>query len=150
MTQDAPQRMLALHELFHALRWLVRTGSRWRYVPRDLPPWHTVYVQTQGSLVAGCFGSNLYDLRHLLRIALGRNEESAAIVLDGDTLQGTIESGNRAGCDAHNEKRGSKVHVVVATLGHLLVALAAPTNEQERTPVGELVKAVQKATDQHV
>jgi len=47
MSQEAPQRQYALRELFNGLRWLVRTGSPWRYVPRDLPPWHTVYEQTQ-------------------------------------------------------------------------------------------------------
>lgn len=40
---DAPQRQHELREVFNALRWLVRTGSPWRY----LPPWEVVYSQTQ-------------------------------------------------------------------------------------------------------
>jgi hypothetical protein len=37
MPPDAPQRHHDLREVFNALRWLVRTGSPWRYFPNDLP-----------------------------------------------------------------------------------------------------------------
>jgi transposase len=47
MKADAPQREHALRELFNGLRWLARTGSPWRLMPHDLPPWHAVYQQTQ-------------------------------------------------------------------------------------------------------
>jgi transposase len=87
MTHDAPQREYPL-----------RTGSPWRYVPHDLPPWQTVYEQTQRWLAAGCFESIVHDLRHLLRMALNRTPEPTAVVLDGRTLQSTIESGNRIFC----------------------------------------------------
>jgi transposase len=39
MTEDAPQREHDLREVFNAMRWVVRTGSPWRYMPNDLPPW---------------------------------------------------------------------------------------------------------------
>ena len=44
--EDAPQRDHDLREVFNALRWIVRTGSAWRYMPHDLPPWEAVYQQT--------------------------------------------------------------------------------------------------------
>jgi transposase len=40
MNEAAPQRE-------HGLRYIVRTGAPWRMMPHDLPPWHTVYQQTQ-------------------------------------------------------------------------------------------------------
>ena len=55
MTEDAPQRDHSLREVFNALRFLVRTGSPWRYLPNDLPPWYTVYQQTMRWIKAGCF-----------------------------------------------------------------------------------------------
>jgi transposase len=39
MTEDAPQRTHSLRAVLHGLRWLVRTGSAWRLMPHDLPPW---------------------------------------------------------------------------------------------------------------
>ena len=62
----------------------------------------------------------------------------------------SIESGHRAGYDGYKVKRGSKAHVAVDTLGHLLAALVTPANEQERAQVGRLAQAVQEATGQSV
>jgi len=45
--EDAPQRNHNLREVFNALRWIVRIGSSWRYLPHDFPPCSAVYQQTQ-------------------------------------------------------------------------------------------------------
>ena len=62
MTEDAPQRHHDLREVFNARRWLVRTGSPWRFLPNDLPPWTAVYQQTQRWLAAACFEAMADDL----------------------------------------------------------------------------------------
>ncbi len=150
MTQDAPQRDYPLREVCNALRWLVRTGSPWRYLPNDLPPWWVVYQQTRRWVRAGCFENIVSDLRVLLRAASGRNAQPSAVMLDVRTLQSTPESGSQAGFDGHKKKKGPKVHVAVDTLGHLLAALVTPANAQERDQVAALCAAVQEATGQRV
>ena len=46
--EDAPQRNHELREVFNRLmRWSVRSGSAWRYMPHDLPPWEAVHQQTR-------------------------------------------------------------------------------------------------------
>ena len=97
--QDAPQRTHELREVFNGLRWIVRTGSPWRYMPNDLPPWEAVYQQTRRWLRASIFEAMVYDLRALLRLAEGRGKEPTAAVLDSRTLRSTPESGHRAGYD---------------------------------------------------
>ena len=47
MREDAPQREYPLRELFDALRYLVKTGCQWRFLPHDFPPWAAVYQQAQ-------------------------------------------------------------------------------------------------------
>src|ERR671938_417868 len=47
MTEEAPQREYSLREVFNGLRWIIRAGAPWRLMPHDLPPWYTVYQQTQ-------------------------------------------------------------------------------------------------------
>ena len=138
MREDAPQREHDLREVFNALRWLVRAGAPWRLLPHDFPPWRIVYQQTQRWLLAGCFESMAHDLRSVLRLAQGRAEQPSAMVLDGRTLQSSVESGARAGYDGHKRRKGSKVHLAVDTLGHLLAARVTPANEQERAQVGAL------------
>ena len=143
---DAPQRHHDLREVFNALRWLVRTGSPWRYLPNDLPPWPAVYQQTQRWLAAGCFEAVVDDLRAMLRVADGRDPQPTAIVLDGKTLQSSPESGHRAGYDGYKRRRGSKLHAAVDTLGHLLAARVTPANAQERAQVAALAEEVQQVT----
>lgn len=150
MTQNAPQREHPMREVFNALRLLVRTGWPWRYLPNDLPPWYSVYQHTHRWIRAGCFESIVYELRAMLRLAQGRTKQPSAAILDGRTLQSSIESGARAGFDGHKKKRGSKVHMAVDTLGHLLAVLVTPANEQERTQVATLAKAVQETTQRSV
>src|SRR5262249_21262140 len=92
----------------------------------------------------------VHDLRELLRLAAGRKKQPSAAILDGRTMQSSIESGERAGYDGSKKKRGSKVHIAVDTLGHLLSLLVTPANEQERAQVAQLAQQVQEATGQSV
>lgn len=146
MTEDAPQREHALREVFNGLRWLVRTGAQWRMLPHDLPPWYTVYQQTQRWLAAGVFEAIVHDLRRVLREAAGRAPEPTAVIFDGRTIQSTPESGAGAGYDGHKRRKGRKVHKAVDTLGHLLALVVTPANEQERAQVAELAAQVQVVT----
>jgi transposase len=148
--EHAPQRLHNLREVFNALRWLVRSGACWRMLPHDLPPWEIVYQQMRRWMDAGVFEAIVHDLRELLRQAQGRTPQPTAAVLDSRTLQSTPESGPRAGYDGHKRKKGSKVHVAVDTLGHLLALLVTPANEQDRAQVAALASAVQEATGQSV
>jgi len=72
------------------------------------------------------------------------------MILDSRTLQSTPESGDRAGWDGAKRRKGSKVHLAVDTLGHLLALHVTPATEQDRDQVGELAAAVQEATGETV
>lgn len=150
LPEDSGQRKHSLREVFNGLRYIVRTGMQWRFMPNDLPPWPAVYQQTARWLKAGVFEAIVHDLRKLLRLVEGREAEPTAAIFDGRTLQSTSESGSRAGYDGHKRRKGSKVHMAVDTLGHLLALLVTPANEQERAQVSELAKAVQEVTNEHV
>lgn len=114
-------------------------------MPSDLPPWHVVYNQTQRWLKAGVFEALVHDLRSLLRLVQDRAAQPTAAVMDSRTLHGSIESGARAGYDGHKGKKDSKLHLLMDTLDNLLAAHVTPADEQERSQVGELAEAVQKA-----
>lgn len=150
MKEDAPQREHSLRSLFNAMRYMLRTGCTLRMIPNDLAPWYTVHQQSQRWIRAGCFEAMAHDLRKVLRMASGKEANPSAAILDGRTLQSTPESGGRAGYDGYKRKKGSKVHIAVDTLGHLLALTVTPANEQERAQVEELAGAVQKVTGDKV
>ena len=150
MPLDAAQRDHDLRDVFNALRYLVRSGAPWRMLPNDLPPWAAVYQQTQRWLQAVSFEAIVHDLRAMLRLAEGRKAQPSAAILDSRTLQSTPESGARAGYDGAKRRKGSKVHMAVDTLGHLLALHVTPASKQDRAQVEELAKAIQEVTDEHV
>ncbi len=150
MTEEAPQRKHSLREVFNGLRWMLRAGSAWRMMPHDLPPWAAVYQQSQRWFKAGVFEAIVDDLRALLRLAVGRTEEPSAVIFDSRTLQSTPESGERAGYDGGKRRKGSKVHMAVDTLGHLLGLYVTSANEQDRAQVQELAQQVQQITGESV
>lgn len=150
MSEDAPQREHSLREVFNGLRWMVRTGAPWRFMPTDLPPWEAVYQQSQRWIKAGVFEAMVHDLREVLRIAAGKGAKPSAAIFDSRTLQSTPESGARAEYDGAKRKRGSKTHIAVDTLGNLLTLLVTPANEQDRALVGELARKVQAVTGEAV
>ncbi len=132
MKEAAPQRDYPMRELFNALRYVIRYGIAWRAMPNDFPPWAAVYQQMQRWMAAECFETLAQDLRALLRLAAGRKEEPTTAIIDSRTLRSTPESGPHAGYDGAKRKRGSKVHLAVDTLGHLLALHVTPADVGDR------------------
>jgi len=148
--EDAPQRDHPLREVFNGARWVVRAGASWRMLPHDLPPWYTVYQQTQRWIKAAVFATIAQELRQLLREIAGRDPQPTAALLDGRPRQASPASGGRAGYDGAKKRKGAKIHLAVDTLGHLRALTVTPANEQERAPVADLAEAVQEATGENV
>ena len=147
MREDAPQRDYSLRDVFNAVRYVVKTGCHWRYLPNDLPPWTVVYQQARRWFQAGVFEDVTHELRVIVRIIEDRESHPSGIIVDSRTLQSTPESGARAGFDGHKKKKGSKIHAAVDTLGNLLAIKVTPANESDRSQVEEVAERVQEVTD---
>lgn len=119
-------------------------------MPHDFPPWAACYQQWARWRDARVFEALTDELRQLLRLHSERPAAPSAVILDSRTRQSTPESGHRAGYDGAKRRKGSKVHVAVDTLGHLLAAVVTPANEQDRAQVGLLAQEVQAVCGQQV
>lgn len=87
---------------------------------------------------------------NILREIADRAQQPSAAIFDARTLQSSPESGARAGYDGYKRRKGSKVHLAVDTLGHLLALFVTPANEQERAQVSKLAEKVQQVTSEAV
>ena len=147
---DSPQREYDLRDVYNGVRYVLRTGCPWRYLPHDLPPWWAVYQQYRRWLEAGCFEDLLETVRKLERKQVGRDPQPTAAIFDSRTLRSTPESGERAGYDGHKRTNGSKVHLATDTRGNLLALTVSPADEQDRAHVEELAEKTQIATENSV
>ena len=150
LREDSAQRDHELREVFNGLRYIVKSGAPWRFMPHDLPPWAAVYQQTQRWLAADCFADVAGDLRAVLRMAAEREPEPSAVILDSRSLRSSPESGERAGYDGAKRKRGSKVHLAVDTPGHVVALHVTPADVDDRAEVGQLAGEVQAQTQDSV
>ncbi|CAX17065.1 transposase of ISMdi26, IS5 family (plasmid) [Methylorubrum extorquens DM4] len=150
LREDSAQRDYDLREVFNGLRYIVKTGAPWRFMPHDLPPWAAVYQQTQRWLSADSFADVAGDLRAVLRMAAEREPEPSAVILDSRTLRFSPESGERAGYDGAKRKRGAKVHLAVDTPGHVVALHVTPASTDDRAEVGRLAAEVQAETSDSV
>jgi hypothetical protein len=89
-------------------------------------------------------------MRAVLRLVAGGDEEPSAAVLDSRTLRSSPESGTRVGYDGAKRKKGTKLHMSVDTLGHLLAAHVTPATADDRAEVGQLAQARQGTTGESV
>ena len=97
-------------------------------------------------LDAGVFEALVADVQSIVREWAGRKGQPTAVCLDSRTLQSTPESGARAGYDCAKRRKGSKVHIAVDTLGHLLALKVTTADQGDREQVAALAEEVQQVT----
>lgn len=126
-------------EIVNAILYLVRTGCAWRMLPKDLPPWQTVYWYFAAWRDDGTLTSLHDALREQVRAAQrgpGRRRRHplpSAGVIDSQSLRAadTVGAATR-GYDAGKKVNGRKRHVVVDTVGMLLVVMVSAASVQDR------------------
>lgn len=85
MREDAPQREYPLRELFDALRYVVKTGCQWRFLPHDFPPWSAVYQQARRWVQAGVFETIAGDFDDLFHRCVVRGMRKIVCNVGGIT-----------------------------------------------------------------
>src|SRR5680860_1589966 len=117
------------YEIINAIFYMLRTGCAWRHLPHDLPPWQTVYWHFRRWRDDGSVDRIHDALRDRLRDADGRDPMASAGIVDAQSVKGADTVGTPTrGYDAGKRVNGRKRHIVVDTLGLLLVVAvtAAP------------------------
>jgi putative transposase len=110
-------RRHSLRSVFDALFYLLRTGCPWRYLPRSLPPWQSVYYHFRQFCRTGLWTCLYRALRDAERRRVGKDPHSSAAIMDAQSVKTVEESGGIRGYDAHKCVKGRKRHLLVDTLG---------------------------------
>ena len=146
LPEHAGQREHSLREAFNGLRY-VHQDRRALALDAKRPDALGCRLSTGTALAAaGCFEALAEDLRTVLRQAAGRKAQPNAAILDSRTLRSSPESGERAGYDGAKRKKGTKLHLAVDTLGHLLALHITPASADNRAEVGPLAQVVPGVT----
>jgi transposase len=82
-----------------AVFYLLRSGCAWRMLPREYPPWQTVYYHFRKWRLDGRLRKAHDRLREAVRKAEGRNPDPSGAVIDSQAVKGTGVGGPQRGYD---------------------------------------------------
>lgn len=111
--------------------YVLVSGCSWRMVPHDLAPWNTAYQWFADRTADGTWAQIHEVLRDRVRAADGRDPQPSAAVLDSQSIKSS-EGGEQIGYDAGKRVRGRKRHLLVDTIGLMLVGLVHSASVQDR------------------
>ena len=102
--------------MLDAILYVVRTGCQWRMLPRDFPPWKTVYTVFWRWRRSGVWAKVHDALRRLVRKEAGKKPTPTVAIVDSQSVP-AAEGGDQRGYDAGKKITGRKRHIAVDTLG---------------------------------
>jgi putative transposase len=127
-------------ELLNAIFYLVKTSCQWRNLPTHFAPWGTVYHYFRLWKRTGLWAAIHTHLREHVRQREGRPRHPSAGILDSQSVKST-EASDERGYDAGKKINGRKRHILVDTIGLILLVMVLPANIQDRDGARQLLAA---------
>lgn len=125
-------RRVDLRAVLNAIFYLLVSGCAWSMLPGDFPPYKTVYHYFRQWRIEGVWQQLNDRLRRMVRVNAGRHASPSAAILDSQTRRLSTMIARAVGYDGAKHIKGRKLHLLVDTLGLVLVAVVTAASVSER------------------
>jgi putative transposase len=138
-------RRVNLRLVLNTIFYLNKTGCQWAMLPRDLSPPSTANDYFNAWKADGTWQVLVDALRTQVRVQAGHDPNPSKAAIDSQTVKGS-EAGGARGYDGGKKIRGRKRHLIVDSLGLLLVVLVTSANCDDGTTAPQVLA---KLSDEH-
>ena len=132
-------RTVNMRLIFNTILYLNKTGCQWAMLPKDLAKRSTTFDYFSAWNKDGTWQNIMDTLRRQVRVEAGREPEPQKAAIDSQTVKGS-EAGGPRGYDGGKKINGRKRHIVVDTMGLLLVVLVTSADVDDGTGAPEVLK----------
>src|SRR5882724_3425853 len=132
-------RSVDLRLIFSTILYLNKTGCQWAMLPKDLAKRSTTFDYFSAWKKDGTWQNIMDALRRQVRTEAGREPEPQKAAIDSQTVKGS-EAGGPRGYDGGKKINGRKRHIIVDTMGLLMVVLVTSANIDDGTGAPEVLK----------
>ena len=137
-------RLYSTRRIIAAILYLIKSGCQWRMIPKDMPHWQSCYRYFATLKKDGTWLRIHELLRGRIRLQEGRKRAPTAAIIDSQSVKSASHSGVR-GYDAGKRINGRKRHILVDTLGLILLSKVHEASIQDRDGARLLLKGLEKA-----
>ena len=124
-----------MREIMNGIFYVLRGGCPWRLLPKDFPPRSTVHEYLKLWEWDGTLERIHFALFVQVRDLAGKEASPTAAIIDSQSVKSAERGGaeiDSIGYDAGKKVKGIKRHVVVDTLGMMLIGQIQPADVQDR------------------
>jgi transposase len=125
----------------NAIFYVLKGGIPWRLLPKNYPPWKTIYHIFRAWSLDNTWAALNDALRICLRAQERRDAQPTAAILDSQSVKADGHGGE-VGFDAGKKINGRKRHILVDTLGLLLGVVVTPASCPERDGAQQVLQRV--------